>query len=107
MEGHGNSGVYKNKQRRHFHAKVISVFMGGEKVPDGTMRGEDKGRYKWGGGKARLIVRQLIYEGTGAPGHCQWKDRSSVAIAPSAFVSIVPRLGWGAMGIKVGGGRLE
>lgn len=37
------------------------------------------------GGKLRLIVRQVIYEGTGAPGPCQWRDRASVTIAPSAL----------------------
>ena len=77
--------VYKNKQRRHFHTEVIRVFMGGEKVLDGTARHEDKGRQRKGGGTLRLIVRQVIYEGTGAPEPCQWKDRSSVAIAPLAL----------------------
>lgn len=37
------------------------------------------------GSKLRLIVRQVIYEGTGAPGPCQWRDRASVTIAPSAL----------------------
>ena len=44
MGGYGNSVVYKNKQRRHSHTKVIRVFMGGEKVPNGTVRGEDRGK---------------------------------------------------------------
>ena len=85
MGGYGNSVVYKNKQKGYFHTKVIRVFMGGEKVPDGTAREEDRGRWRREGGKLRLIVRQVIYEGIGAPGPCQWKDRSSVAIAPLAL----------------------
>lgn len=36
--GHRNSAVYKNKQKRHFHTKVIRLFMGGETIPDGTAR---------------------------------------------------------------------
>lgn len=83
--GYRKNVVYRNKQRRNFHSKVIRVFMGGEKVPDGTVEEEDRGRWRRGGGKLRLIVRQVIYESTGAPGPCQWKDRSSVAIAPSAL----------------------
>lgn len=34
----------KNKQRRHFHTEVIRMFMGGENVPDGTVREEDRGK---------------------------------------------------------------
>lgn len=49
----------------------------------------------------------MIYEGTGAPGPCQWKDRSSVAIAPSALCVHCAYTGLGAVGMKVGGGRLE
>lgn len=43
----------------------------------GERKGEDRE-----GGKLRLIVKQVIYEGTGAPGPCQCKDRSAVTIAP-------------------------
>lgn len=50
MGGHGNSVVYKNKQRRHFHTKVIRVFMGGEKAPDGTARGKKTGEDRGGEG---------------------------------------------------------
>lgn len=49
----------------------------------GEKTGDNRGRE--GGGKLRLIVRQVIYEGTGTPGLCQWKDRSSVTIASSAL----------------------
>lgn len=42
--GPGNSVGYKNKQKRHFHTKVIRVFMEGEKVPDGIAREEDRER---------------------------------------------------------------
>lgn len=55
----------------------------------------------------------MIYEGTGAPGPCQPKDRSSVAIAPSAplFALCLDRAGGpggaaGAAGLEVSGGQL-
>lgn len=111
MGGYENSVVYKNKQRGHFHTKVIRVFMGGEKVPNGTVREEDRERQRRRGGKLRLIVRQVIYEVTGALGPCQWKDRSSVAMAPSLLCvhCSQPRLGgfgdetgWRAAGAIVG-----
>lgn len=77
--------AYKNKQRRFFHTEVIRVFMGGEKVLNGTARKEDKEGKRRGGGKLRLIVRQVIYDGTQSLGPCHWRDRSSVAIAPTAY----------------------
>lgn len=44
QEGNGNSVVHKNKKRRHFHTKVIRVFLGGKKGFDGKVREEDRGR---------------------------------------------------------------
>lgn len=47
MGGYGNSVVYENKQRRHFHTKVIRVFMGGERkflmAQQGKKTGKDRG----------------------------------------------------------------
>lgn len=67
-------------------------------------RGEDRRRYRRGRAQLKLIVRQVIYEGTGAPGRWHWKDRSSVAIAPSAFCVHCSQtgLGWGGGGGTVG-----